>query len=117
MGEHAAFQESIELVFDKLGQARCAPGFDFGEERFEMFPHQATQDRFLWPPPVVVGRVCRRGAQRWFALQSHPGGNARTTVARHRDRAGEAKGDSKSTTGTARMLKNRCIAAASREAG
>ena len=62
MGKDAAFQESIELVLDKLWQARCAPGFDLREKRFEVFPHQAIQDRFLWPPPLVVDRVCRRGA-------------------------------------------------------
>ena len=47
MGKDAAFDKSIELVFDKLGQARRAPGFDMGEECFEMFAHQAIQGRFL----------------------------------------------------------------------
>jgi hypothetical protein len=85
MGKDAAFEKRIELVFHKLGQARRAPGFDLGEERFEMFLHHAIQGRFLRPPPLVADRVCRCGAQRWFALQSHPGGNARTPGPWHRD--------------------------------
>ena len=116
MRKNPAFEKRIKFVFDKLRQARRTPGFDFGEERFEILLHHAIQGCFLRPPPPVADRVCRRGAQRSFALQSHPGGNARTTVPRHRDPAGEAKGESKSTAGTARTLKNRCVAAASREA-
>jgi hypothetical protein len=65
MGKDAAFEKGIELVFDKLGQGRGTPGFDFGEERFEMSLHQVKQGRFLWPPPLVVDWACRRGAQRW----------------------------------------------------
>lgn len=66
-----------------------------------MFPHQAMQDRLLRPPPLVMDRARRRGAQHGVALQSHPRGNARTTIARHRDLASAAKGEPKSTTGTA----------------
>ena len=66
MRQNAAFEKGLELVFDKLGQARGTPGtpgFDFGEERREMFPHQAMQDRLLQPPAFVMDRVRRRGAQ------------------------------------------------------
>ncbi len=35
-----------------------------------MFPHQAMQDRLLRPPPLVMVRVRRRGAQHGFAFQS-----------------------------------------------
>ena len=59
------FEKCLELVFDKLRQARRTPGFDFGEERFEILLHHAIQRRFLRPPPLVVDRACRRGAQRW----------------------------------------------------
>ena len=64
MGKDAAFEKRIELVFDKLRQARHAPGFDFGEERLEVSLHQAIQGRFLRPPPLVVDWACRGGAQR-----------------------------------------------------
>ena len=64
MRKNSAFEKRIELVFDKLGQARRTPGFHFGEERFEMFLHHEIQRRFLRPPPLVADRVCRRGAQR-----------------------------------------------------
>ncbi|MDP2242268.1 MAG: hypothetical protein Q8K18_19185 [Burkholderiales bacterium] len=64
VGKDPAFEKRVELVFDKLRQARRTPGFDFGEERFEMFLHHAIQRRFLRPPPLVADRVCRRGAQR-----------------------------------------------------
>ena len=62
--KNCAFEKRVELVFDKLWQVRHAPGFDFGEERFEILLHQAIQGRFLRPPPLVMDRVCRRGAQR-----------------------------------------------------
>ena len=50
-----------------------------------MFAHQVMQDRLFRPPPLVMGRVRRRGAQHGFALQSHPQASARTTIARHVD--------------------------------
>ena len=54
-----------------------------------------------------MDRVRRRGAQRGFALQSHPYTNARTTIARHRDLQSAGKSAPNSTTGTARTLKKR----------
>ncbi len=92
VGKDSAFEKRVELVFDKLRQAPRTPGFDFGEERFEMFLRHAIQRRFLWLPPRIVDRVCSRCAQRRFALQAHPGGNARTTGPRHRNPAGESAG-------------------------
>ena len=62
VGKDAAFEKRVELVFDKLRQARCTPDFGFGEEGFEMVLHQAIQDRFLRPPPLVADRVCRRSS-------------------------------------------------------
>ena len=74
--QNAAFEKGLELVFDKRGQPRAGLGFDLSEERLEMFPHQAMQDRLLRPPPLVMDRVRRLGAQHGFALQSHPEANA-----------------------------------------
>jgi len=106
--QDAALEKGLELVPDERGQARAGPRFDLSEERLEMFPHQPMQERLLGPAPLVPGRVRRRGAQRRFALRFHPDANARTTIAGHRDLAGEAKGERKSTTGAARALMKRC---------
>ena len=62
--KNSAFEKRIKFVFDKLRQARRTPGLDLGEERFEMFLHHAIQRRLLRPPPLVVERIRRRGAQR-----------------------------------------------------
>ena len=62
--QDAAFEKSLELVCDKLQQARVGPDFDLGEEGLEMFPHQAVQGRLLRPPPLVMDRVRRGGATR-----------------------------------------------------
>ena len=77
----------------KLRQARSVLRLDLGEERLEMFPHQAMQDRFLRPPPLVMDRARRRGAQHGFAFPSYPDGNARTAIAGHRDLARAEKID------------------------
>ena len=66
--QNPAFEKGLELVFDKLRQARAGPGLDLGEEGLEMFPHQAMQDRLLRPPPLVMDRVRRRGAQHGCAF-------------------------------------------------
>jgi hypothetical protein len=42
----------------------------------------------------------------WFALRSHSGRNARTTGSRHRNPVRESNGESKSTAGIERTLKN-----------
>ncbi len=90
---------------------RIAAEFNnLGEERLQMLPHQPMQERLLGPPPLVLDRVRRRGAQRWFALQFHPDTNARTTTAGHRDLAGDAKGERKSTTGAASALNYHVLA-------
>jgi len=48
------------------GKPATPPGFDLGEERLEMFLHQAIQRCFFWTPPLVVDWACRRGApERW----------------------------------------------------
>ena len=43
--QNAAFDRGLEPVFHEPRQARAGPGFDLSEERLEMFPHQAMQDR------------------------------------------------------------------------
>ena len=102
--QNAALEKGLELVPDERGQARAGPGLDLGEEGLQMLPHQPMQERLLGPPPLVADRVRRCGAQRWFALQSHPDANARTTTAGHRDLAGAEKSPLQSTSGTASAL-------------
>ena len=70
--QNAASEKGLELVFDKLRQARAVLRLDLSEERLEVFAHQTMQDRLLRPPPLVKDRVSRRGAQHGFAFQSHP---------------------------------------------
>ena len=70
--QNPAFEKALELVPDERGQARAGPRFDLSEERLQMLPHQPMQERLLGPPPLVLDRVRRRGAQRWFALRFHP---------------------------------------------
>ena len=89
--------------------------FDLREERLEMFPNQAMQDRLLRPPPLVVDRVRRRGAQHGFALQSHPDANARTTIARHRDLASAKKSEPKSTEPHSKGVEEEMFSRASRD--
>jgi len=60
--QNPAFENGLELVFDKLRQARAGLGLDLSEERLEVFAHQTMQDRLLRPPPLVTGRVHRRGS-------------------------------------------------------
>jgi hypothetical protein len=38
--QNAAFEKSLELVFDKLRQAHTVLRLDLSEERLEMFPHR-----------------------------------------------------------------------------
>ena len=40
MRQNAAFEKSLELVFDKLRQAHTVLRLDLSEERLEMFPHR-----------------------------------------------------------------------------
>ena len=87
MRQDAAFEKGVELVLDKPRQACAGLGLDLGEEGLKIFPHQAMQDRLFRPPPLVVDRVRRCGAQHGFALQSHTDANARTTFARYPDLA------------------------------
>ena len=88
-------------------------GLGLGEECLQMLPHHPMQERLLGPPPLVLDRVRRRGAQRWFALQFHPDANARTAAAGHRDLVGDAQGKRKSTTDAARALLKSCRHASS----
>ena len=60
MREDAAFEKVIELVFDKLGQARTGFRFNLSQEGLEMFLHQPVQCRLLRAPSLVVERVARR---------------------------------------------------------
>lgn len=103
--QNAAFEKGLKRALDELRHAGAGPGLKLREERLEMFPHQAMQDRLLRPPPLAMDRVRWRGAQYGVALQFHPEARARTTIARHLDSAEDAGGEPRPTTGTARALK------------
>ena len=51
MRQYPAFEKILELVFDKLRQARAGLGFDLGEEGLELFLHHLIERRFLRAPP------------------------------------------------------------------
>lgn len=53
MRQDAAFQMSIELVFDKLGQVSPGVRSDLGEKRRELFLRDRMERRFLVPVAVV----------------------------------------------------------------
>ena len=52
---YAAFEIGLELVFDKLRQARTGFRFDLGEEGLELFLHHLLERRFL-RAPLLVGK-------------------------------------------------------------
>jgi len=106
--QNPAFEKGLKLVSDKLRQARASHGLDLAEERLQMLSHQPMQECLLGPPPLVLDRVRRRGAQHGFAFQSHPDGNARTTIAGHRDLGSAEKSESTSTIGKARAVRKKC---------
>ncbi len=58
VGQDAAFEEGVELVFDELRQPGTGGLFGLGEERRGMLLHQAVQRGLL----RAVARVVDRGA-------------------------------------------------------
>ena len=54
MGQDAAIEIGLELVFDKRRQAHTGFRLDLGEEGLELFLHHLIEGRFLRAPPLVV---------------------------------------------------------------
>lgn len=52
-GQYPAFEKGLELVFDKLRQARTGYSFNLGEEGLELFLHHLIERRFLRTPPLA----------------------------------------------------------------
>ena len=52
--QDAAFEIGLELVFDKLRQARAGLGFDLGEEGRDLFLHHLIERRLFRAPPFVA---------------------------------------------------------------
>jgi hypothetical protein len=52
VGEDAALEKGLELVFDKRRQARPGLRLDLREEGLELFPHHLIQGRFFRAPPL-----------------------------------------------------------------
>jgi len=46
MGENAAFEKRLELVFDKLGDTRSGVCFDLGEKRLRLVSDYLIERRF-----------------------------------------------------------------------
>jgi len=53
VGQDAAFEKGLELVFDKRRQARTGFCFNLGEEGLKLFLHHLIERRFLRAPPLV----------------------------------------------------------------
>ena len=60
--QYAAFEIGLELVFDKLRQARAGFRFHMGKEGLQLFLHHLIERRFFRAPPLVGkgGRVASR---------------------------------------------------------
>jgi 2-hydroxychromene-2-carboxylate isomerase len=63
VGEDAALEKSVELVFDELGQRRAGLRLDLGREGVEVLLDKLIQRRVFGAPTFVVDRV-----RRWWAL-------------------------------------------------
>ena len=63
VGEDAALEKSVELVFDELGQRRAGLRLDLGQEDVEVLLDELIQRRVFGAPRFVVDRV-----RRWCAL-------------------------------------------------
>jgi hypothetical protein len=50
MGYNPALQKSLELVFDKLGQARAGLLFDLSQEGLDVFLDELDQRGLFGPP-------------------------------------------------------------------
>ena len=70
MRQDAAFEKGIELVFDKLRQARTGFRFDLGEEGLQLFLHHLIERRFLRVPPLV-GKGSRVASRRRLQRSAH----------------------------------------------
>ena len=53
MCQYAAFEKGLELVLDKLRQARTGLCFHLGDEGLQLFLHHLIERRFFRAPPLV----------------------------------------------------------------
>ncbi len=67
MRDDAALQKRVELVFDKLRQARPCLRFDLGSEALEVFPDHPIQGGFFRAPALVENGVTSRRRLNCFA--------------------------------------------------
>jgi hypothetical protein len=59
VGEDAALEKSVELVFDELGQRRAGLRLDLGQEGVAVLLDELIQRRVFGAPRFVVDRVRR----------------------------------------------------------
>ena len=62
MGQNAAFEKGIEVIFDEFGQARSGLSFDLGDEGLEVFLYPRVEGCLFRAPPLVVNLVFSRGS-------------------------------------------------------
>ena len=54
VGQYAAFEKRIELLFAKIGQPRPGLKLDLSQKRLKVFLNQLVEDGFFGTPPLVV---------------------------------------------------------------
>jgi hypothetical protein len=60
MGQYAAFEKGIKLLFDKLGQARPGLRLDLSQKGLKVFLDQLVERCLFGTPPLVVYAPSRR---------------------------------------------------------
>ena len=60
MGQYAAFEKRIELLFAKIGQPRPRSQARLEPKGLKVFLNQLVEDGFFGTPPLVVNGFSRR---------------------------------------------------------
>jgi hypothetical protein len=119
MSRGAVAPGAFELQHDVTGAIALEPFVgdrgtrDVAAQAFESLSlMRVTAHPGMQAEAVRIGAQARGG----FVVPAGHGSQAQHLLSGARHPAGEAKGESKSTAGTARTLENRCVRAARREA-
>ena len=70
VGQNAAFEKGLELVFDKLWHARSGSRFDLSKEALKLLLDHLIERRFLRAPPLVV-KGSRMSSRRRLKRSAH----------------------------------------------
>jgi len=60
MGQNAAFEKGLKLLFDEVGKACPSLSFDLGEKGLEVFGYQLVKNRLLGASSFVGGAGASR---------------------------------------------------------